>query len=121
MANSIFSYVMNLAPSHVPIFIRPIASMFTSSLAAYVSEPPLKASLEMIENHLAGLPKGANFAGGTNYTSADFMMIFALEFSLQQRPTVVGPVTKAWVEKVQKSPSYQKALEKGGPYIYTIV
>lgn len=59
--------------------------------------------LGQIENHLAGLPKGANFAGGTNYTSADFMMIFALEFSLQQRPAVVGPVTKAWIEKVQKS------------------
>lgn len=48
MGNSTFSYIMSLAPTRVPIFIRPIAKMITSSLAAQVSEPALKSSLTMV-------------------------------------------------------------------------
>ena len=42
---------MGVAPSRVPIFIRPIAKMITSSLAAQVSEPALKSSLSMVDKY----------------------------------------------------------------------
>lgn len=48
MGNSTFSLVMTLAPSRVPLLLRPIAKSITSTLAAQVSEPALKESLGMV-------------------------------------------------------------------------
>ncbi|KAF8318794.1 thioredoxin-like protein [Clavulina sp. PMI_390] len=120
MGNSTFSLVMTLAPSRAPRLFRPFAKRFASSLKSAVSEPALQKSLEMIETHLQRFSDVSNFAGGTNYTSADFMMIFPLEVSIKRRPQFVGKKTQAWVRKVQSLPSYKRAIERGGPYLYAM-
>lgn len=56
--------------------------------------------ISKVENHLASLPPDANFAGGTNFTSADFMMIFPLEGISARDPELLGPRTIAWVDKI---------------------
>lgn len=54
-----------------------------------------------VEDHLASLGPDANFAGGTNFTGADFMMIFPLEAASARQPELLGPKTRAWVDKIQ--------------------
>ncbi|KAH8831343.1 glutathione S-transferase [Flagelloscypha sp. PMI_526] len=84
-------------------------------------EPELKNCAELIEHHLKTLPPNSTwFLGGPNATSADFMMVFAMEVLIDRAPTHVGPLTKAYVKELQDRPAYKRGLERGGPYKFVL-
>lgn len=54
-----------------------------------------------VEDELDKSPTGW-FAGGPNPTMADYMMSFGLEAAAARVPNLLGPKTKAWVERVHE-------------------
>lgn len=65
-------------------------------LSILCSHPQLK-----IEDALDKSPTGW-FAGGPNPTMADYMMSFGLEAAAARMPNMLGPKTKAWVERIHE-------------------
>ncbi|MEX0737909.1 MAG: glutathione S-transferase family protein [Pseudohongiella sp.] len=55
--------------------------------------------------------------GGADFSAADIMMLFPLNFAFQLNIVDAGlfPQTTAWMEKVQARPAYQRMLEKARP------
>ncbi|KAI0260734.1 thioredoxin-like protein [Gloeopeniophorella convolvens] len=94
-------YIYNLVPAQAPFFLRPILRSVFSMLDAKVVARPLEASLKYTEEALAKSSTGW-FAGGPNPTMADYMMTYGLEAVSVRLPHLLGPQTKAWVERVHE-------------------
>ncbi|KAI0646445.1 thioredoxin-like protein [Trametes meyenii] len=108
--------IFKIIPERSPFFLRPILKGAFSMISAKMLDPRLKIHAEMIEGHLA--KTDGFFAGGQEPTSADYMMIFALEAWASGSNGVLGPKTTAYVEKIHSRPAYQRGLKKGGEYAY---
>jgi len=103
----------------VPSFMRPVAKVLFSRLDALIIAPDLETHSKFIESRLEAVKsQGGFFAGGERPTSADFMMLFALETLLKAAPECAGPMTHEYVKRMESRPAYVKALEKGLPYAY---
>jgi glutathione S-transferase len=106
-------YIFSLAPSLAPFFLRPLLWSVCSLLDAKIVAEPLTASLKYVEDELDKSPTGW-FAGGPNPTMADYMMSFGLEAAAVRTPNLLGPKTKAWVERVHERPAFKRGVVKGG-------
>jgi glutathione S-transferase len=96
-------------------FVLPIARAISKQVKNGFIHPNLKKQFAFIENVLA---KNEWFCGN-EMTGADTMMIFPLEAALSQSkwiPINQPPNITAYVKRIHSLPSYQKALEVGGPY-----
>ncbi|KAI0791687.1 thioredoxin-like protein [Abortiporus biennis] len=108
--------IFSIAPSKAPFFIRPLLRVVFGALQTKLIDPRLAIHSKYIETHLS---KGQEwFAGGSEPTSADYMMSFALEAWANGYPAVLGGKTKEYVKRVHARPAYKRALEKGGEYSY---
>ncbi len=78
-------------------------------------QPMIDVHLDFVEATLAARP----WFTGDAMTAADVMMSFPLE-AARSRGGLDGsrPATIAWLENVHARPAYQRALAKGGPYVY---
>ncbi|KAI9465859.1 thioredoxin-like protein [Lactarius psammicola] len=94
-------YVFSLAPAQAPFFLRPLLWPLCSMLDAKIVAEPLKESLKYVEDELDKSPTGW-FAGGLDPTMADYMMSFGLDAIAVHMPNLLGPKTKAWVERVHE-------------------
>ncbi|RPD65667.1 thioredoxin-like protein [Lentinus tigrinus ALCF2SS1-7] len=108
--------VFRIIPERVPFFLRPFLKGVFGMLSSKMIEPRLKLHAKMIEDHLA--KTDGWFAGGPEPTSADYMMIFALEAWVSEKENQLGPKIKEYIARVHARPAYQRALEKGGEYAY---
>ncbi|RDX54670.1 thioredoxin-like protein [Polyporus arcularius HHB13444] len=108
--------VFRIVPERAPFLLRPLLRGVFSMLTTRMVDPRLKLHATMIEEHLSRTDGW--FAGGPEPTSADYMMIFALEAWGSEKDNVLGPKTKEYVARVHARPAYQRALEKGGEYAY---
>ncbi|KAI9065640.1 thioredoxin-like protein [Trametes sanguinea] len=106
--------IFTIIPERSPFFLRPLLKGVFNTVSAKMLNPRLKAHAEMIESHLS--KTDGFFAGGEQPTSADYMMIFCLETWVTRDGGVLGPKTKAYIEKIHSRPAYQRGLEKGGEY-----
>jgi len=109
--------IFSIAPTQAPFFLRPLVWPICSLLDAKVVAEPLKASLKYVEDELNKSPTGW-FAGGPNPTMADYMMSFGLEAAADRLPDLLGPKTKAWVERVHERPAFKRGVVKGGKENY---
>ena len=97
----------------MPFFIRPIAKGISAKVKGSFINPSLERMLAHME---ASLAETGWFAGKT-MTAADIMMSFPVEAAGartgggQQYPNL-----QAFAQKIHALPSYQRALERGGPY-----
>ncbi|KAI0372103.1 thioredoxin-like protein [Pilatotrama ljubarskyi] len=108
--------IFRIIPQKAPFFLRPVLNSVFNTVSAKLLDPRLKIHAEMIEKHLSKVDQF--FAGGNEPTSADYMMIFCLEAWSNRGGEVLGPKTKAYMERIHARPAYQRALEKGGEYAY---
>lgn len=77
--------------------------------------PMVDAHLNYIESELAARP----WFAGDDFTAADIMMSFPLEFAQSRANGLQGrPKTAEWLRKIQARPAYQAALAAGGPYAF---
>ncbi|KAI8986753.1 hypothetical protein BD414DRAFT_486938 [Trametes punicea] len=111
--------IFTMIPQRAPFIIRPLLRSVFNTVSAKLLDPRLKAHAEIIESHLS--KTDGFFAGGEEPTSADYMMIFCLEVWADRGGEVLGPKTKAYIDKVHSRPAYQRALQKGGEYAYAKV
>jgi glutathione S-transferase len=111
--------IFSLVPAQAPFFLRPLLRPLFSALDARIIAGQLNACLKyvhpslplsrmlvfspqlQVEDALEKSPTGW-FAGGPNPTMADYMMSFGLEAADFRAPDLLGPKTKAWVERVHE-------------------
>ncbi|KAF9069459.1 thioredoxin-like protein [Rhodocollybia butyracea] len=109
----VLGFICNIVPERAPWFMRWFLNMIFGQLRAQIVEPEVKKNINMIESHLS---KRDWLAGGSEPTSADFLMSYPMEIADLYK--LGGPVTHAYVKRMQARPAYKRALERGGEYSY---
>lgn len=94
----------------VPFFVRPIARGIADKLDEAYTTGELKRHAAFLDSALEGREW---FCAGRP-TAADIQLAYPI-FALIQRGGADQPRLKAWVERVQARPAWQRALDKGGP------
>ncbi len=108
-------FFTRIKEAKMPFFAKPIARKIASQVIDGYVAPNLDTQFAFVEQHLQ---RHEWFAGST-ISGADAMMIFPLEAAVQRAALgETHPACRAYVKKVHARPSYQKALEIGGPYDY---
>jgi glutathione S-transferase len=101
----------------MPFFVKPIARKLCGTVITKLIEPNVVGALAYMEQHLA---KNTWFTGQA-LSLADFQMSFAVEAALTRgTDTTPYPHVRAWRERVNARPAYQRALQRGGPVIATL-
>jgi glutathione S-transferase len=105
---------MTIPTQPMSFFVRPIARQLCGKVQARLIDPNVTTALQFMDDHLS---RYAWFAGD-NLTIADFQMSFAVEAALVRGKGAADyPRLKAYKEKMQARPAYQRALAKGGPVV----
>jgi len=107
--------IFTLIPENSPWLLRPLLRFIFGKVQTGFIVPRMKMHAQFIEEHLSKC--GDWFAGGSEPTSADFMMSFSLEAWASEDKTL-GPHIVSYVKRVHERPAYKRALEKGGEYKY---
>ncbi|KAJ3329801.1 hypothetical protein HDU76_007103 [Blyttiomyces sp. JEL0837] len=97
-----------------------IISPITTSINAKVSERAITPNLTRLFGYLEKCLEEHEFIAGNEFSAADIAMSFPVEAALVRVSSLVGPKTIAWIEKMQRRPTYIKALETGGAYSYAL-
>lgn len=102
----------------MPFFVKPIAKGIAHKVMESFVTPNIKTHFQYVENHLAD---NAYFTGDT-ITGADIQMSFPLEASVARQIIDKNshPNTYQYVRAFQKRDAYQRALQKGGAYDFTV-
>ncbi|PSK51780.1 Glutathione S-transferase 3 [Elsinoe australis] len=109
----------------VPFFIKPITRAIVGKMNSAFFDPNMKTNFEFLESQIASSPDGGEFLCGKELTGADIMMSFPLiavrdnmgaGFDKSKYPKLM-----AYVARMEKLESYQKAIKKaeeasGGEY-----
>ena len=112
----VMSLIFNkIKTAPMPFFIRPIAKGIADKVMQSYVGPNLANNLRVIEEHLGR----HTWFTGEQMTGADFQMIFPLEAALNRAIKADSfPHIAAFVQRIHALPTYQSALQKGGPYDY---
>jgi glutathione S-transferase len=99
-----------------PILLR----LYTARLgdAAEPLQPRISQQLQSHFQYMEDSIQPSGFFVGDSLTGADIMLIFPAEIAVAQGYGAKMPKLAAFVKMVHAMPSYQAALEKGGPYAY---
>jgi len=111
-----WKYILTMIPDRANILVRPLARSICNSIIAVLIDSQLAANFNMIDKHLQKCA-GNWIAGGSEPTSADYMMLFGVE-AMSSRSNDIPESIKTYVAKIHARPAYQRALEKGGKYSY---
>jgi glutathione S-transferase len=99
----------------MPFFMKPIAKIIAHRTKAAYSGPNIRLNLDYLE---ATLQKSTWFCG-SEMSGADIMMSFPIETAAMRTSLAENhPALEEFRQHVRKLPAYQRAIEKGGPYIY---
>ena len=105
---------MSIPQQPMPFFVRPIARELCKRVQQQLVDPNVNTSLAFIEDHLS---RHAWFAG-ERLTLADFQMSFAVSALMSRADAgAAHPHLKAYVQRMEARPAYQRALAKGGPVV----
>jgi glutathione S-transferase len=99
-----------------PVLLR----LYTARLgdAAEPLQPRIAQQLESHFQYMEDSIQPSGFFVGDSLTGADIMLIFPAEIAVAQGFGAKMPKLAAFVKMVHAMPSYQAALQKGGPYAY---
>lgn len=105
--------VFSMLPKQAPKLARPLMRGIEANVMKQFLGPMLKGHFDYIE---AALKPTGHFVGD-RWSAADVLMSFPLE-AIEARAggTSDYPAICAFVERARAEPSYQRALERGGPY-----
>ena len=97
----------------MPFFIRPVAKGITQKVRDAYLDANVTRNLEFMEATL----KESRWFCGNVFTAADVQMSFALEAAeVRTNLSAHYPQLAGFLERIRALPTYQSALEKGGPY-----
>ena len=102
---------MKTAP--MPFLVKPVARTIADQVLKGFVEPQIKLHVGYMEGELAHSP----WFAGDEFTAADIQMSFPVEAAAARGGLGLDhPRLQAFLERIHGRPTYQKALEKGGPY-----
>ena len=93
----------------VPFFIKPITRKVANGIDQGYVAPNLTRHLAFLDGELAARP----WFAGDQLTVADIQMSYPMEAIVARVPEAT-PRMKAYVEKIEAMPAYQRAAERGG-------
>ncbi len=99
----VFNLVLTNVPKHVPFIIKPIAKKIAEGIKGGFIKPRLSDHIPFLENYVN---EHDYFAG--DFSFADIQMSFPI-VALQERIGGKYPKMKAYAERIQKRPAFQKA------------
>lgn len=110
------THLMWMHYSEGSLAARAIADYRVWQIQLPTQRSPLVDSEQVVqfaENFLSGKP----WFGGDEFSAADIMMLFPLNFAFQLNivDADLFPQVSAWMEKVQARPAYQRMLAKARP------
>jgi len=110
----ILSLVMNrIESAPMPFFIRPIARGIVAKVRGGYLDQNIKRNLDFMESSLS---TSGWFCGG-QMNAPDIQMSFAVEAAaVRTRLSDEYPKLNSFLQRIHELPTYQAALEKGGPY-----
>ena len=104
-----------IASSPMPFVVRPIVKMVCRKAQDAIVWPNVKRQLDFME---AELGQHRWFAGD-DFSAADVMMSFPLEAAASRAGLNASrPKLMAFLRRIHQRPAYQKALQRGGPYLF---
>lgn len=95
-----------------PLLVRPIAKAISRQVDKAYLGPGLRANRDYIESELS---KTGWFAGDA-FSAADIQMSFPVQAMAARLAGRTGPSTRAFIERIEARPAWQRALAKGGPF-----
>ena len=104
-----------LRTAPMPFFARPIARAIADKVMQGFVQPNLDRNLAFMDSELSD----RGWFAGREFSAADIMMSFPVEAALLRsgRDTAIrAPRLADFLERIRKRPSWQRALERGGPY-----
>ena len=102
----VFNLVLTNVPKHVPFIIKPIAKKIAEGIKGGFIKPRLSDHIPFLENYVN---EHDYFAG--DFSFADIQMSFPV-VALQERIGGKYPKMKAYAERIQQRPAFQKAKAK---------
>jgi glutathione S-transferase len=106
-------FLFNFVPRRAPWYARPILKPIFGRMQQTMVDPQLTQHVAFWESELM---KSEWFAGDF-LTAADIQMLYPLEAGAARVGFEAYPRADAWLARVRARPAYQKAVEKGGPFI----
>ena len=100
----------------VPFSSSPLPRPSPTRLTATFTDGELTAHFGWIEKAL----EGKSYFAGDAFSAADIQMSYPIQASFARAEMLPNrPNTKAWLDRVEARPAFQKAREKGGEPIMT--
>lgn len=103
-----------MMPAGAPPLLKPLVRAVAKPVMAGYIDPQLKLHADYWERELAQ----TGWFAGADFTAADIQMSFPLEAAASRGAGQVRPHTAAYLTAIHARPTYQRALERGGPYAY---
>lgn len=113
MSQLLLKLILDRMESKTPFFMRPVVSLVTGKVKSMYVNPNLKDFFTYTNDVLAK----STWLTGETFTAADIMMGFPGQAAMK-RADGAGryPHIQAWIQKWEKRPAYQRALQKNGPF-----
>lgn len=100
--------------SRMPFFAKPIARAISARAKSTFIMPNINAQLDYMESELGN----SEWFAGDALTGADIQMSFPLEAAVARGGLdATRPRLMAWLARIHARPAYQRAIERGGPYV----
>lgn len=108
-------FFTRIKESKMPFFAKPIANNIANRVLDSYVNPNIASQLKFMEDEI----QKTGWFAGPEMTAADVMMIFPLE-GVNSRMGLKDqyPNLAKFVNRVHALPTYQRALERGGPYSF---
>ena len=104
--------VFTRLPERVPWAMRPVARMISAGADKALLGPQISNHFAFLEGELAG----RDWFAGALFSAADIQMSYPIEAAASRAGLGAKlPRLKAFVDRVQARPAYQRALARGGP------
>jgi len=111
----IISLILNrIETAPVPFFLKPVTKQIASKAMAAYAGPNIKLNLAYLEEAL----QNSTWFCGDEMTGADILLSFPIEAAATRTDLSEYPALNEFRQRIRALPAYQRAIEKGGPYIY---
>jgi len=109
----LMKFFFSLIPRRAPAWLRPLARRISDQALVGFVNPQVKQHMAFWESELG---KSEWFAGN-DFSAADIQMSYPLEAAAARGGIEGHPRVGAFVDRIHARPAYQRAIERGGPYM----
>jgi glutathione S-transferase len=98
----------------MPFFLRPLVRRISAQVMQRYVAPQIALHLDYMEAQLGASP----WFAGEQFSAADIQISFPIEGA--EAADVLGanrPNLSGFLARIRARPAYQRALEKGGPFV----